>query len=109
MEASDNNNRSRKLASVQLVEEVKIHTNANSLELALILGWQVVIKKDEVKKGQKVVYFEIDSILPDKPWSQFMRERKFRIKTIKLRGEISQKTPYRSSINLGSKDVYIIR
>lgn len=27
----------------------------------------------------------------------------------KLRGEISQKTPYRSSINLGSKDVYIIR
>jgi RNA ligase (TIGR02306 family) len=80
----------RKLASIQVVSDIKIHLNADRLALAKVLGWQVVIQKEEFKIGQKVVYFEIDSLLPEKPWSEFMRARQFRVKTVKLRGEISQ-------------------
>mgnify|MGYP001565299864 CR=1 FL=1 len=54
----------RKLASVRVVEEVLRHTNADALELATILGWQVVTGISDVKPGDKVVYCEIDSLLP---------------------------------------------
>jgi len=80
----------RKLASIQIVSDIKAHLNSDRLALAKVLGWQVVIQKEEFKIGQKVVYFEIDTLLPEKPWSEFMRARKFKVKTIKLRGEISQ-------------------
>ncbi len=57
---------------------------------ATVLGWQLVIKKDEFKPGDLCVYVEIDSILPDKPEFEFLRNKNFRIRTIKLRGQISQ-------------------
>lgn len=80
----------RQLASVQIVEEIKDHTDSDNLALAKILGWQVVVKRNEFKVGEKVVYFEIDSLLPEAEWSEFMKARNYRIKTIKLRKEISQ-------------------
>src|SRR5690242_2510401 len=76
----------RNLASVQIVEDIQNHTNSDNLALAKVLGWQVVIKRGEFKVGDKIVYFEIDSLLPDKEWCDFMKDRKFRVKTIKLRG-----------------------
>jgi len=36
------------------------------------------------------VYCEIDSVLPERPEFEFMRVRKFRIKTVQLKGQISQ-------------------
>ncbi len=81
---------SRKLASVQIVQDVKPHLNSDNLALATILGWQVITKKNEMAIGEKIVYFEIDSLLPEKEWSDFMRIRNYRVKTISLRKEISQ-------------------
>jgi hypothetical protein len=50
-----------------------------------------VVKKDEnFKPGDLIVYIEIDSILPPRPEFEFLRERKFRVRTIKLRKQISQ-------------------
>jgi RNA ligase (TIGR02306 family) len=80
----------RKLASIQKIDKIEIHTNADSLELATVGGWQVVIKKGQFKTGELIIYCEIDSILPDKPEFEFLRSKNFRIKTIKLRGELSQ-------------------
>jgi RNA ligase (TIGR02306 family) len=82
----------RKLASIQIINQINPHTNAEKLLLAMILGWQVVINKEEnLKVGDKVIYFEIDSILPEgEEWSKFMEKCKYRVKTIKLRGELSQ-------------------
>lgn len=57
---------------------------------ATVLGWQLVIKKDEFKPGDLCVYVEIDSILPDKPEFEFLRNKNFRIRTIRLRGQVSQ-------------------
>jgi RNA ligase (TIGR02306 family) len=83
----------RKLASVQKIENLTAIPNADKIELARILGWNVVVKKDEFKVGDLCVYFEIDSILPNKPWAEFLKDSNGKIhklKTIKLRGQISQ-------------------
>lgn len=92
----------RKLASIRQIFEIKPHTNADALELAIVDGWQCVVKKGEFKAGDLVVYFEVDSVLPVREEYEFLRKccyvkkdwltagEGFRLKTIKLRGEISQ-------------------
>ena len=92
---------SRQLASVQRIAAIEPHGNADSLEIARVLGWECVVKKSEFKAGDLVVYFEVDSLLPVKPEYEFLRKscyrsatasrsEGFRIKTIRLRGRISQ-------------------
>ncbi|MDX2188591.1 MAG: RNA ligase (ATP) [Bacteroidota bacterium] len=80
----------RKLASIQKILSLEPIEGADAIEKATVLGWQLVVKKNEFKVGDFVVYCEIDSILPDKPEFEFLRPRGFRIKTIRLRGQISQ-------------------
>lgn len=80
----------RELATVQRIANLSPIIGADSIECATILGWKCVVKKGEFKEGDSCVYIEIDSILPDKPEFEFMRSRKFRVRTIKLRGQISQ-------------------
>lgn len=80
----------RKLATIQTIDSILPHDNADSLEIARVLGWNVVVKKGEFKPGDPCVYCEIDSILPERPEFEFLRKSKFRVKTIKLRGQVSQ-------------------
>lgn len=80
----------RKLASIQEIKNLENIPEADLIMKATVLGWELVVKKDEFKIGDKCVYIEIDSIVPEKPEFEFLRNRKFRIRTIKLRGQISQ-------------------
>lgn len=81
----------RKLASVQRIISLSPIKDADLIEKATILGWEVVVaKKDNFKVGDMVIYVEVDAILPDRPEFEFLRERKFRIRTIKLKGQVSQ-------------------
>lgn len=78
------------LATIQRVKEIRPHNNADSLELATILGWQVVVKKGEFKPNDLVVYIVIDTVVPEaNPVFEFLRNKSFRIKPIRLRGEES--------------------
>jgi RNA ligase (TIGR02306 family) len=79
-----------KVATIEEIAEVCPHPNADALELAKIKGWQVCIKKGEFKKGDLCIYICVDSVLEDKPIYEFLRNKNFRIKTVKLRGQISQ-------------------
>jgi len=97
----------RKLVTIRNIDEMLPHPNADKLELAMIGGWQCIVKKDEYKPGDMIVFFEIDSLLPIKPEFEFLRQYSyvkkdwlkselnpegegFRLRTIKLRGSISQ-------------------
>lgn len=80
----------RKLASIQKIKEIEAIEGADAIEKAYVLGWQLVIRKGDFKVGDLCVYCEIDSIMPDKPEFEFVRARSNRIKTIRLRGKISQ-------------------
>lgn len=97
----------RKLASVQRVEEVAPIPGADAVEVARVLGWRVVVRKGEFRPGDPVVYCEVDSLLPVRPEFEFLRASSykparadpcggpgmpegFRIKTAKIRGQVSQ-------------------
>ncbi|MCP5107254.1 MAG: RNA ligase (ATP) [bacterium] len=95
----------RKLATIRTVNEIKPIEGADMIELALVDGWQCVVKKGEFKPGDPGVYFEIDSYLPIEERYEFLRKSSykkipdqlqgqraegFRLKTVKLRGQISQ-------------------
>lgn len=96
----DNTKTSRRLVTVQRISEIISHPNADRLEIARVLGWKCVVKKDDFKVGDFVLYFEIDSFLPIREEFAFLEQYKrlhpitnqegYRIKTIRLRGYISQ-------------------
>ncbi len=87
----------RKLATIRQVKEILPIDGADRIELAKIDGWQCVVKKNEFKVGDLGLYFEIDSVFPhaedpqtsDNRW-EFLRNRGFRIKSMKLKGVLSQ-------------------
>jgi len=97
----------RKLASVQKVAALHPIPNADKIEVAEILGWKVVVEKGKHKEGELIVYCEIDCILPDRPETypefQFLKPKKFRIKTMRLRGQISQGICFPISILEGKR------
>ncbi len=83
--------KNRKLASIQKINNITPIENADKIELCTILGWQcVVAKKQNFKIGDLVVYVEIDSQMPNKPEFGFLKDVKFRVKTRKFRGVVSQ-------------------
>lgn len=77
------------LATIQKVTNVRSHPNADALDLVQILGWQVVVRRDEYKENDLCVYVVIDTVLPETPDFEFLRNKNFRIKPIRLRGEES--------------------
>lgn len=80
----------RHMASVKEILNISPIENADSIELATIDGWRSVVKKGQFNVGEKVVFCEPDSLLPDKPEFEFMRSKHFRIRTCRLRGTTSQ-------------------
>ena len=79
-----------KLASIEKILKLSPIDGADRVETAHILGWTVVVKKGEFSVGDLVVYIPIDTVVPETPVFEFLRDRKFRVKTIKLRGQLSQ-------------------
>ena len=81
----------RKLASIQRIIDIQPIPGADKIEVSTVLGWKCVVLKNQFKIGDACVYIEIDSIVPtDKPVFEFMKERKGRVRTIKLKQQISQ-------------------
>lgn len=83
----------RELAYLAQVTDITPIEKADRLELVHINGWTCVCGKGEFKKGEFGVFFEIDSKLPEKkPFSdmEFLVSKKYRIKSQKIRGALSQ-------------------
>lgn len=80
----------RKLASIQVIDDLWAIDGADMLIGARILGWECAVLKSEfAQPGEMCVYFEVDSILPEADWTAFLKGS-YRIKTKKLRGQIAQ-------------------
>lgn len=89
----------RKMASIRSIDNIEPITGADSIEVATVGGWKVVVKKGEFKTNDLVVYLEIDSWVPTSlaPFLSKGKEPKVfngvegeRLQTVKLRGQISQ-------------------
>ncbi len=79
----------RSLAHIEEISSIVPIKGKDRIVLATVLGWAVIVQKD-FKVGDKVVFAEIDSVFPEKPEFEFLRSKKFRIKTMKMSGVISQ-------------------
>ena len=82
----------RPLATIVRVHNILPIDGADRIVLAEINGWRCVVKKDEFKIGDFVIYFCVDSI-PDFSDAnmKFLVDMGIkRIKTIRMRGTISQ-------------------
>jgi len=89
----------RKLATIRKINNLSPIKDADLIEVATIDGWNVVVKKGEFNIGDLCIYFEIDSWIPHElaPFlSKGKEPREYkgikgeRLKTIKLKGQISQ-------------------
>lgn len=91
----------RKLATIRRIADINPIPGADAIIRLTVDGWELVSAKDNgFAIGDLIVYFEIDSFLPVIPAFEFLRSRcfkstahlgdGFRLRTIKLRGQISQ-------------------
>lgn len=85
-------NGERALAYVVKVDEIKPIEGYDRVEYARTNGWWVIVSKDyKLKVGDKCIYFEIDSKVPetDKRF-EFLSSKNYKIKTMKMCKVISQ-------------------
>ncbi len=82
----------RALAYITTIDDIEPITGADNIELAHIGGWRVIVKIGEFQKGDKGVYFEIDSKVPKEKRFEFLAKKDYKIKTMKLSkfGVVSQ-------------------
>lgn len=84
------------LAHVEKIIGLAPIEGKDRIEIAQILGWQVIVQKG-YSVGDLVVYVEQDTVLPEKEKFEFLRSRcyserqkGFRIRAMKMSGIISQ-------------------
>lgn len=87
----------RKLATVRTILDIQPIPGADAIECATVDGWKVVAKKGEFKIGQLATYYEIDSWIPEHVAPFLCKDKRefngipgARLRTVKLRGQISQ-------------------
>lgn len=79
-----------KLATIQLIADIRPIDGADRIEAATVLGYQTVIKKGEFRLGDRCVWHEPDTVAADRPEYEFLRKQGFRLKVSRFKGQVSQ-------------------
>lgn len=74
----------RALAHIEKIEWIKPIEGADNIELIGVLGWQCIARKGEFNVGDLCLYIEIDSKVPEREEFEFLRNKDFKVKTMKL-------------------------
>lgn len=90
----------RRLATIRRIAELLPIDGADRIEIAVVDGWHVIVKKGEYQVGDLAIYLEIDSWVPNTVAPFLTREGKApkeykgvqgeRLRSMKMRGELSQ-------------------
>lgn len=73
----------RELAYVVKIDNIIPIDGADRVEQAVVGGWHIMVRKGQFKAGDKAVYFEIDSKVPQREPYMFLSDKHFKIKTQK--------------------------
>ena len=73
----------RELAYVVKIDNIIPIDGADRVEQAVVGGWHIMVRKGQFKIGDKAVYFEIDSKVPEREPYMFLADKHFKIKTQK--------------------------
>lgn len=78
------------LASIETIQEILPHSNAEKLEFVRVKGYKCIVPKDKYRVGDGVVLIQPDTVLPDSQWAEvFKKYAPKRVRAIKIRGEYS--------------------
>jgi RNA ligase (TIGR02306 family) len=78
------------LATIQKIDKVEAHPEADRLDVVSVLGFTCVVTKNKYKKGDVVVYIHPDTVLPDLEWAcDFRKYAPNRVKATKLNSRFS--------------------
>ena len=81
----------RVLAHVERIHNIRPIDGADKIEQVNVLGWNLVTLKGEFKDGDLAVYIEVDSRVPsDKECFAFLEKKKYKVKSTRIRGVVSQ-------------------
>src|SRR5262249_43552050 len=79
-----------KLASIQVIKDIRPIDGADRIEAATVLGYQTVIKKGEFRAGDLCVWHEPDTVVAERAEYEFLRKQGFRLKVSRFKGQFSQ-------------------
>lgn len=96
-----------KLAEIEIISGLSPIDGADRIELATIQGWSCVVKKGDFKVGDKVIFVPIDTVMKPDVWNSFLADKNdptkpIRVKTVRLRGQVSQGLIFPTNILLHS-------
>jgi RNA ligase (TIGR02306 family) len=81
------------LATIERIESIHPHPNADSLEFARVLGYDCIVRRGQHSAGDRVVFIQPDAMLPgDLAWAaEVVKYTKSggRVRATRLRGEWS--------------------
>lgn len=79
---------------IQRIGAVEPHPNADRLDIVNVLGWRCIVGRGSYKKGDLVVYFPVDTLVPEPVQVTLQGDSKVkvggRIKAAKIRGCYSE-------------------
>ena len=73
----------RELAYVVNIDRIEPIVGSDNCEAAVIGGWRVMTRKGTFQAGDKAVYFEIDSKVPETETFAFLASKHYKVKTQK--------------------------
>ena len=73
----------RELAYTVKIDNILTIEGSDNCECAVVGGWHIMTRKGTFRPGDIAVYFEIDSKLPERQWSEFLASKHYKIKTQK--------------------------
>lgn len=78
-------------ATIEIIDSVIDHPNAEKLSICKVLGFQCITKKNQFKTGEMIIYVRPDTVFPEAEWAtEYRKYSPKRIKSIKLRSQWSE-------------------
>lgn len=76
-------NGKRELAYIVNIDEIRPIEGSDNCECAVVGGWHIMTRKGTFQAGDKAVYFEIDSKVPETDTYAFLAAKHYKVKTQK--------------------------
>ena len=93
----------RELVYTVTVDGIQPIPGKDRVECAVVGGWTIMVRKDQFKPGDRAIYFEIDSKVPEKEPFMFLEGKHFKIKTQGYRNPDGSKF-YSQGLLMGIED-----
>ena len=93
----------RELAYVVTIDDIQPIPGKDRVECAIVGGWTIMVRLNQFKPGDRAIYFEIDSKVPEKEPFMFLEGKHFKIKTQGYRNSDGSKF-YSQGLLMGIED-----